>query len=290
MLDLILAVACSTIIVLMFKYLEQKKLDNHPVITVNYIVCVIVGSIFFGFPSLKEASTAPWLPWALGLGTLFIGAFNLIAVTVQRCGVLVASVASKLTLVIPVLFAFFFFDEAATLPRITGIICALIAVILVSIPDRAEETAESARTDRLLLIALPFLVWLSGGGIEVSLKLNQTWYRDESSYPPFTVFLFGTAAALGLLLIIIRVLRGARLPGWHEIGAGIALGIPNYGSIYFLLRALDKYDAAVVFPVGNVGVIVGATALAYFFFEEKPSRWGMVGIAFALGAIILVLQ
>ena len=57
------------------------------------------------------------------------------AMTAQKNGVSVASVAGKMSVVVPVLFGVFLYNESVTFLKIIGILIALIAVYLASVKE-----------------------------------------------------------------------------------------------------------------------------------------------------------
>ena len=71
-----------------------------------------------------------WFYVALALGFLFIAIFNVMALTAQKNGLSVASVASKMSVIIPVLFGIIIYKESVGFYKILGIILALVAVVL----------------------------------------------------------------------------------------------------------------------------------------------------------------
>ena len=75
-----------------------------------------------------------------------------------------------------------------------------------------------------------------------------------------------------------------------DILAGILLGIPNYFSIYFQLKALSAFDnnGAIVYPSLNIGIIIGSTLAAVLIFKERLSRVNQVGVALAVVVIFLL--
>ena len=63
------------------------------------------------------------------LGVLFIVIFNLMARTSQQLGVSVASVATKMSLVIPVLAGLLLYGEELNFLKVAGIATALVAAM-----------------------------------------------------------------------------------------------------------------------------------------------------------------
>ena len=69
----------------------------------NYGVAAALGWVLCGGSALfTRVQSEPWVWVALGLGLLFIYLFQLIARTTQALGLTVTSIASKLSMVLPV--------------------------------------------------------------------------------------------------------------------------------------------------------------------------------------------
>ena len=77
---------------------------------------------------------------------------------------------------------------------------------------------------------------------------------------------------------------------FKSIQAGILLGVPNYFSIYFLLKAIGSYSesSALVFGLNNIGIVILSTLLSMLIFKETLSRGNKIGIAMALLSIVLI--
>ena len=91
-----------------------------------------------------------------------------------------------------------------------------------------------------LSIVLPIILFLGSGFLDSFLKYNQEELVAPADQAWFASSIFGCAALFGIALVLFRVLKDrVALPSKALLG-GIALGIHNYGTIYFLLRALDS--------------------------------------------------
>jgi len=102
---LLLSIASSTVIFVVFKLFDRFQIDRQQGIVGNYVVACLCGLI--GAEDLSQLTAVfnrDWFPYALILGLLFITIFNLMAITTQRSGLSVVSVATKMSVVIPVLF------------------------------------------------------------------------------------------------------------------------------------------------------------------------------------------
>ena len=76
---------------------------------------------------------------------------------------------------------------------------------------------------------------------------------------------------------------------WKNVWGGMILGVPNYGSMLFLLWALNGgLEGSFVFPVVNVSIIVATTIGAVALFQERLSKTNWIGIFLAVVAIGLI--
>lgn len=296
MIFLLLSIACSTLIIVIFKLLSQYKVNGFYAIIVNYWVCVLVGWLTGAIhpADLLSFIERPWIPIALLLGLLFIGGFYAINLTVRHNGITVASIVSKNAMVLSVTAAFFLYGDVVNLPKLVGIASAIVAIILTSyvVPVRGLSTPQHHNRNWFY----PLIAFLVSGSIEISLKYTQHHLLASEEQSVFLIFLFGTAAAIGTLVYIARrlvisannainvsILR-------HNLLGGILLGIPNYGSIYFLIKTLEQpnWESSVVYPINNIGVVLCATAVAWFFFAEQLTKRKLLGVGLAIVAILLI--
>lgn len=295
MIYLLLSILCSTLIILIFKVLSNYNVRGFYAIIINYWVCVgtglLTGSVHPG--TLLSFFARPWLPVALLLGVLFIGGFYAIHLTVKHNGITVASIVSKNAMVISVTAAFFLYGDVVNVPKLAGILAAIVAIVLTSARSPAALQSPTVAADTW---RYPLLAFLISGSIETLLKYTQQHLLLPDEQPVFLIFLFGTAAAIGTVVYAIQgIIRSGRVPlhptllrnNWL---GGLLLGIPNYGSIYFLIKTLEQpnWESSVVYPVNNIGVVLFSSLFAYLFFAETFNRLKLMGIGLAVVAIGLI--
>lgn len=288
MIYLLLSIICSTVISVVFRLFKDYEIDTFQAIIYNYMVCLIIGTAVMGqFPMQAATISEAWFPFAFGLGVVFIFTFVLIARTIQAFGISITTVMQRMSLIITVTFAIVYFQEAVTFFKILGIIVALTAVILASIHPKGDS---SHFIKNKWSYFLPLAVLLLSGGIECILQFVQLKLLSNNiGQLQFTTILFGTAAIIGMALLIFHLLTRRMTFRWKHLLGGIALGIPNFGSIYFILKMLEiGWEASVVYPINNVGVIILATFVALWSFKEKLTKLNQLGILLAVLAIILI--
>jgi len=242
------------------------------------MACVSGLIAFDGSISVAAMPQFDWFYYAIALGALFIIVFNLMALTTQRSGLSVVSVATKMSLIIPIIFGLLYYKEHLGLFKFIGILFALIAVYLAS---AKENTARSIGKSAIIL---PLLVFLGSGIIDTSIKFLEDAFVAENDVPLFSSTIFGAAAIIGLLVLLITIFQNKFKFELKNIVAGIALGIPNYFSIFFLVKALRSglLDSSGIFTINNVLIVILSTVLGILLFKEKLGRKNWLGIDLAL--------
>lgn len=287
MLYLGLSIGCSTIIIIVFKLFKRFEIQTFQAIVFNYVTCVVCGWIVMQeFPIQRSMLTASWFPFALTLGIIFILTFNIIAQTVAHFGITISTIMQRMSVLLSVPFAIIAYAESLPLLKVIGLVAAVLAIIFANLPDQKNVIPKALPHSWMWLY--PALILLFSGFIEIILMYVERSTAGESNLQ-FTTLLFATAALIGTIKVGIELLLGKNKLAWKNLVAGIALGIPNFGSIYFVLLALNVgWGGSVVFPVNNVAVIMLAVTIAWLFFGEKLSKINILGVLLAILAIILI--
>lgn len=284
MIWLLFSIICSTLIFVIFKYFDKFGVDNLQAIIVNYIVAFTLGMSLRGFDTaLIDIPQKNWFWSAFILGIIFIWLFRLMALASQKIGVSVVSITVKMSLVIPVVFGVLYYQESFGLMKIFGISLALMAVYLTTAKDKSKKSSE-------LYIKLPLILFFGSGIMDTFINYNQEEVVILEEHGLFTSSIFGMAAVFGTILLLIQHSRNKVKLKLKNVWAGIILGIPNYGSIYFLLRSLNhnNMESSIVFPINNVGIVALSVVFGLVLFSEKLNIKNKIGIALALLSIALL--
>lgn len=284
MIYLLLSILISTGLFVIFKYFGIYKVDVLKAIFINYIVAFILGFTFAERDfSVIEIPNQPWFLGALFLGALFVSIFFVMAMTAQKNGVSVASVAGKMSVVIPVFFGVFLYNESVTVLKIVGIVIALIAVYLASVKEDKIATEKAG-------LLFPVLLFLGSGTIDTTLKYVETNFVDKADVSIFSGSLFAIAAFFAGIILIIKAIRKREEFGIKNCIAGLILGVPNYFSIVFLIKALqtEGFESSTLFTINNVGIVIVSTLVGILVFKEQFSIKNKLGVALAILGIIIV--
>jgi drug/metabolite transporter (DMT)-like permease len=208
------------------------------------------------------------------------------ALTVQNFGVVVSTIFQKMSLIAPTLIAILIYNEPAGFTKWAGILCSVLAIFLLSYQKTEKKEQSSSNA---LLWLFPILTFVGSCLIDSALYLIEKKNLAENGDIGFVASLFLFAGINGLIILMVQFLRKKTIFQWKNMVGGIALGIPNFFSIYLLLLVLQQgWGGSFVFPVNNVGVLVVAAIFGLFLFREKLTKAKIAGFILAIVAIILI--
>lgn len=238
----------------------------------------------FGFFSgdyrLLELFDKPWLYLGIIEGVLFITVFVFFAYSSQKAGVGITAVASKMSVIIPVIFGIMLYGDSAKFLKIAGILTALLAFYL-SLNKNGKFVKDSS------IILLPVLLFLGNGSVDTILKITEHFYlTDDKGFFLSSIFL--TALVIGSCITLYMVIFKNEKIQLKNIAGGFVLGSVNYLTTYFTLLALDYMESSVYYPLYNSGIVALTAFLGIVLFHEKytPKNW--IGIVLTIIAIIMI--
>jgi uncharacterized membrane protein len=281
MINIILAVFFSTCIIITFRLFGKYKVDNLQAITFNYFVASILSFISFNeWITPMEIIRKSWFIWAAFNGVLFILVFYIFAKSAQKTGVAITSVASKMSVLIPVLIGILIYNDPVNWLKVTGIIIAFPAFYLILSRKKEEKVP-------LKYFILPLLLFAGTGSNDSIMKYARTFYVFDD-YLLFLGTIFTLALIVGVFFWITGITEKKQPVNLKNIFAGMILGILNYLSTMFFLRSVAIYDSSEFFPIFNVSIVSMGALVGYFLFKENLLIKNWIGIFLAIITIILI--
>lgn len=274
MIYILLGILCSTCILVVFKTGDRFGANTRHIIVVGYPVSALAGALIFSVA--PQDIISPWFIIAALEGVLFYSVFRLMAISAQNSGISITSIASKMSLVIPLAVGIVWLGETVNSIIVAGIICGLLAILL-SVGKRENVSGWY----------WPLLVFIGTGVVDVSLKLFQVYGMTEADFPAFLVTVFSFAFLTGILH---HLTYQERRINSRSVLAGIVLGLVNLGSAYFLMLALaiPSLSSIFVYSMNNFGILVLAMLIALAVFREPVDGKGWVGLGLAVASIGLL--
>ncbi|MEM1054532.1 MAG: EamA family transporter [Bacteroidota bacterium] len=295
MLFLALAVACSLGIAALFKIAERREMDRTALLTVNYAAAAGLALALQG-TGQAEAITPGLVALGVTQGVLFIAGFWLFSLAIRRAGMGLAAGVMRLSVVIPVLASWAIWGEIPRPLQLVGLALAGAAFVLVARPagapgKRGPATGsprlgtEAERPGTRSVIGLLTLLFLCGGIVDTLMKAFGERYAATVDESLFLLFVFGVAFLVGAVVVIMKGMRTGDWPSREVWIWGTVLGLINYASADFLLRAVEVLSGPVVFPANSVAIVLGAALLGSLIWKERLSRANLAGLALAAVAL-----
>ncbi|MEY3585304.1 MAG: hypothetical protein RLZZ243_368 [Bacteroidota bacterium] len=282
--ELLLTILFSGFIFVLFKLFPIFKIDTFQAIVVNYFVAFLCGFLFFPFELTKFVSVNQfWFLNAISASILFIGLFLIMGISSQRNGLSSTSVAVKMSMALSVLGMMISYSEDVQWMKIAGIILAITGVISMTIQPSTEKNQVSSTWMLLLL-------FVGSGLLDFLLNYIQHHVLMKNETAFFTAVAFGMAGVIGVFITFFLWVKGQLKPSSRNILAGILLGIPNYFSIYFLMKAYDvlTWSDSSILAIINVSIVVLASIVGLLFFKEKWNKLKIIGFISSLISILFI--
>lgn len=270
---LVLGFVSSALVSIIMRLSEEKVKNNIGMLVMNYLMCTLLA---LGEIKLWQMGPSLHITAALGVvnGMFYLVSFVLLQRSVQKNGVVLSATFMKLGLLVSILVSVLFFREIPSWTQGIGFAIALAAIVLINY--RKEAGAGKFNMGLLWLL-------LCGGMADAMSKIYEEIGWAELS-PNFLFFTFATALPFCFLLM---TLKGQRVGKWECI-YGLLIGIPNFYSSKFLLRALETVPAVVAYPVYSVAAILIVTMTSVIVFRERLKNHQWLALTLILAALMLL--
>jgi len=284
MIFIFFSVFFTALVFLILKEFQRFKIDNLQGIVVSYFVALFIGFVYSDSTlSYDYLIHKNWIWGAVCISIIFITVFNLMAITAQKGGLSVMSVANKMSVVIPIGLGVLLYKENIGFLKVTGIVLALLGVWLTSKKEGKEKFEKR-------FWYLPLFIFIGSGLADSIMNHMQIFWVPQKELDVFSTSLFLFCGAIGIVVCLIKLMLGKLKPSLYSFIGGLVLGVPNYFSIYFLLKALSQpnYESSLVFSVNNVSIVLVSVLLGVLLYQEKLSKQNYLGIGLSVLSIIVL--
>lgn len=280
---LIIAITFGSLFAILFKLFQRNGIDVLQAIGINYIVALLlgfIGNIAIGEPLVAISS---WILPALFAGLFMMGGFVMMNRATHSHGIAVATIAARISFVIPVLCSYCFLQGEA--PRWGASAFVILALLFIFFHHKKQHK------HAIWQWLFPLSVFFCYGIANFLLKLCQQFVTDahggNADLSMITSIAFFAAFIYTVIYYRLQPSNQRHPFAWKNIWAGGILGSVNVGCTYFLLKALTNIDSSLFYPIYNMSIVLIATLVGQFCFKETLSRIQYIGIAIALLAIAL---
>lgn len=288
---LILTILATAWIMIGLRELKRWNINLLQAITWNYIAAAALGFVQSPAALANVAAESGALYIGLYLGVAFIALFFLMGTVAQKVGVGYMTVVTKMSLVIPTIFAWQFYGDEMTWLKGVGMALAIASVVLINYrPGNPVKLSEGdsprAKWVSILLIVILFL----GSGVnDLLFKVFGAEYSDTVSSVDFPVVIFSFAGAIGIAICAFQIMAGKVKFETKAIIGGVIIGLPNFFSILGLVESLNYFPGTVFFPVNNTSLLVVTAVVGILVYKEKFNLFNAIGLALAVTAVLLLV-
>lgn len=269
MINLLISAIFGILIANILKLSSKKEVSALSLFSGNYF-CTTVLSLFQikDYPQiLNHFDTA--IGVILGLFfilNLFIYNTNLI-----KNGVSLSVSVMRISIIIPVVLSLVIYSENINLHTVVGILMILSVIILLT---------KSHKNSNILLIILLFLIT---GITDFFFKIHQ---QSGLGYDNFFLLVVFISALFFTLLFMLFKKKKLHL---FSILIGVLLGIPNYYTSFFFIKALNILPAVICYPI-NSSLIVLGSFFSDLCFWKSSFKWYQYLLYLGLIISIIVLN
>lgn len=288
MIDLLITVGLFNVVVILFKLFPKYKVDNLQALIFNYLTAATLGLVMYlskghSF-SITEVVNSSWILHAIAIGVLFIVVFNFYAFGTQKVGVAISTVANKMSMIFPTIAGLILYSETNFIfYKVLGFLFAMVGIYLTS-----TKNGKLSFDKKYIWIILAIFI---GQGIADVLFGNCSKLPGaEKQTELIFVVLFIIAALVGFIMLTGKSLGGGSKFEARNILWGIAVGVPNFGTLFFMFRALQTsgLDQSEVYPIISMGAVFSSAVIGWLLFKEKLTSSNWLGILFAILGIAVI--
>lgn len=270
---LLLAIFCSAMISVSMRLSSGKVGGHFSMLATNYLVCGILGALYADFSLLTRQTGGVGITVALAVinGMMLLGGLIMLQISTRKNGIVLSSLFMKLGLLVPFIVSILFFREMPTWLQAAGFCVAAGAIVVFNLKTDSGVNRFSFGLILLLLL---------NGSVDALVKIFEAM-GPQSLSDHFLCFSFSMAFILCAVIVIAKKER----PDGKALFFGTMIGFFNFFSSKFLLGALTRLPAVVVFPTYSVATMLVVTLAGVAFFKERMQRRHWL----AFGAIIVAL-
>ncbi|MDM1756416.1 MULTISPECIES: DMT family transporter [unclassified Acinetobacter] len=275
------AALCSVLVSILLKIAKNKGYDALQMITWNYAIASVLGYLWFkpDFAHISIAQTPWWLIVVLGI--VLPSIFLCLAKSLHTAGILKTEIAQRLSVVLSLFAAYFFFQEQFNLLKIIGVVLGIGAVLCLIVSKATSDVSPTTKQGIFYLLS----VWMGYALVDILLKYTSS-LGLQFAVTLNLMFIFAFVCSVLYLLF-----KKAQWQTKNILG-GAVLGILNFANIALYVKAhiMLKDSPAVVFAGMNILVVLFGVIAGLLIFKEKLKGLTVLGLIFGLvGVVCLAL-
>lgn len=253
------------------KVSENAKISYYGMMSVNYFVAMLIAFGIAMGQSGQIQFNGTVLMLGLITGTLYCLTLILCRYNIGKSGAILATTFMQLGVLVPIVLSFVVWREIPSVIQMIGIVLSVLAIILISSNDKKAPKS---------FVAGLLLLLFSAGFADSMPKFFSTCEMPDNS----AGFMFCTFVVSFLICLTLAVFQKEKL-SLKILTHGTVLGVTNFCASWFLLLAVAKLPAYLVYPMYSVISIVITAIISMIFFKEKLAKKQWLGMLIVLFSV-----
>lgn len=275
MIYLFCAIASSAAVSAVLRIGDRKCTGKYSRFAMNYLSAAVFS--FLTMQSREFVLDGSGM-FALGLGAvqgiLYLLSLVSLQSSIRKNGVILSGTFARLGLIIPMIFAIVAFGELPGVLQTIGFLIACAAIWMMQVKE--EKNSDKNYSGLILLLVI------SGLTDSMAKIFEELGDRNLDSWFLLITFIVAFFLSVGMMIYHKEKLRVS------EIVYGCLVGIPNYGSVFFLLKTLTSLPAVLVYPTYSAGTIFAISLIGVAAFGERPRKRQWAALGMILVALIFL--
>jgi len=263
----------------LFKWSQRQGYNAPTVVSVNYAVLAVTLLVYLW--ANDQLYMSPDILLVGGVtGVTFIASLTVMTRALEVANVAAVLTSFRMSIVVPIGWGVWIWDEPVSLAQIAGIVLSLGALFLMT-----RGKGDGHLQDGTKAMATLLFVFLLQGVAHTSMRWIH--YAGLSSELLNVLIVIGsTAGGLGALIVVTQRHR----PRFGALRMGAGIGVYNTIALAIGLTALSLYPGTQFFPINGVSIVLMDNLVAHFFWKEPLSTPARFGAALSLVSIFLVMD
>lgn len=209
--------------------------------------------------------------------------------SLQVTSVAISNMSATVSIIIPCFVGMVFFNESITAGKIIGILIFFIAAYLI-----IAQNGEEKRSFTMKSLIACLLIFLTSGFGSISMQLFSNYSKGVSdSLFMLYSYIFNSLILFAFILILIKKQNADEASETTVLSKRLLwLGVVKAVTLFFIQQTnvvlANQIPAAVLFPVLQSGALIMGAIVGWLIFKEKLSVKNIIGIALAIGALVLL--
>ena len=276
MLYLLLTIICASMFTFILRLSRGRITGKYAMYAADYFLCLILSGFYMGYENIYPAVDKNSITLGLGIinGFLYLLSLFCYQYCIQKNGVVLPIIFSKLGVMVPLLTSILFFHEIPTMLQILGTLLAIIFMVMINY--------EKGQTKSAFNVSLLLLLLVDGTSAAMAKVFGEVGNSALSAQ--FLFYTFAVAFAISLGLAIYKKEHF----GFHEILFGFGVGTQTFFVSRFMLKALETVPAVIAYPTRAVGTLILVTMMGILFFKEHLKKQQWIAFAGIIAALTLL--